>query len=122
MDYLGDYLEGQDENLTPSVNIAENRKRYKIEMGLPGFNRENFQIDLEQDCLIVRGVSEKEDNQVKEEYMHQEFNTESFEKSFRLPQIIDQEKISARFVDGLLEIELPKRENTERGTRQIEVS
>jgi len=122
LDYLGDYLEGQDENLTPSVNIAENRKRYKIEMGLPGFNRENFQIDLEQDCLIVRGVSEKEDNQVKEEYMHQEFNTESFEKSFRLPQIIDQEKISARFVDRLLEIELPKRENTERGTRQIEVS
>ncbi|MBR9999980.1 MAG: Hsp20/alpha crystallin family protein, partial [Cyclobacteriaceae bacterium] len=47
---------------------------------------------------------------VKEEYSRQEFNVQSFKKSFQLPDNIDQNDISAKFVDGLLEIELPKKQ------------
>jgi HSP20 family protein len=120
-DYMGDYLTGKDDRYTPAINIAENEKRYKIEMGLPGFNKDNFQIDIERDCLFVRGVSEKGKSHVKEEYTRQEFNVESFEKTFQLPRHIDQEKISAKFIDGMLEIELPKKDEPEKGSRKIRV-
>lgn len=121
-DYMGDYLAGKDEGFTPAINVAENEKRYKIEMGLPGFNRDDFQIDIEQDCLFVRGEREKGDSYVKDEYTRQEFNVESFEKTFRLPANINQDKISAKFNDGLLEIELPKRGDQQKSGRKITIS
>ena len=121
-DYMGDYLAGQDERFTPAINVAENEKRYKIEMGLPGFNKDDFQIDIEQDCLYIRGVREKGDSYVKDEYTRQEFNVESFEKTFQLPANINQDKISAKFNDGMLVIELPKRGGQKNSGKKITVT
>jgi HSP20 family protein len=121
-DYLDEYLMEQEEEFTPAINIAENDNRYKIEMGLPGFNKDDFSIDLEKDCLIIKGEKEKEKSYVKEEYTRREFRMESFEKSFELPPGIDPDRISAKFEDGLLEVEIPKTENNPKRIKTIKVS
>lgn len=121
-DYLNDYLAGREEEFTPSVNIAENDRRYKIEMGLPGFQKEDFNIDLEIDCLTIHGEKEKKENLIREEYTRQEFNLESFEKSFQLPNNVDEDQITAHFKDGLLEIELPKKKENGNGSKKVKIS
>lgn len=120
--YLNDNLAGREEGFSPSVNIAENNWRYKIEMGLPGFQKHDFKIDLESDCLIIRGEKEDKENYTQEEYTRQEFSLESFEKSFQLPENVDDGHITAHFKDGLLEIELLKRNNTECRSKIIKIS
>jgi len=121
-DYLNDYLAGREEEFTPSVNIAENDQRYKIEMGLPGFQKEDFKIDLENDCLTIRGEKREKESYVREEYTRQEFDRESFEKSFQLPNNVDEDHISAKFKDGLLEVELPKKTDTANRSKKVKIS
>jgi HSP20 family protein len=121
-DYLHDYLAGREDRFTPSVNIAENDQRYKIEMGLPGFRKDDFKIDLEKDNLTIHGEMEKNRNHIREEYTRQEFDMESFEKSFQLPDNVDEEHITAKYIDGLLEIELPKKKNLEHRHRKVKIS
>ena len=119
--YLTDYLAGREEELTPAINIAENEKHFRIEIGLPGFTRDEFSVDLDNNCLTICGEKKAEENMVRDEYTRYEFGMEKFEKRFELPENIDDEKIEAKFKDGLLEIELPKRTPEKQSPKKIKV-
>src|SRR5690606_20344161 len=72
---------------TPAVNIIENLSNFVIELAAPGFSKEDFKIEVEEDTLILSskkesGEEEKEDSQ----FVKREFNYESFERSFKLPE------------------------------------
>ncbi len=121
-DYLGDYLAGRDEEFTPAVNIAENENRYKIELGLPGFEKKDFNIETESGCLTISGKKEREKSYVRDEYTRQEFDYDHFSKKFQLPDNVDEDKISARYENGLLEIEIPKKSPQKSSQKKITVS
>jgi HSP20 family protein len=105
----------------PSVNIAENEQGFEIEMAIPGFKKEDFKINLEQSLLTI-SLDKKEEKEVEgKHYNKREFHFEAFSRSFTLPEIIDGEKISAEYTDGILKVLIAKKEEEKEKIRVIAV-
>ena len=106
---------------TPRVNIKEEHDLYKIEMEAPGISKEFLNLNLEKDLITI---SYKDDNaSARENFTYMEFNYTNFERSFTLPDSVDKEKISAAYSEGILIVNLPKKEEAvDKGPRTIEIS
>lgn len=118
---------GADSNtFSPLVNVVEAEKHFRIELAAPGYQKENFNIDVTKNQLTISAeVKSEEKAESKEEgqekYTRREFRRASFKRSFTLPESIDGENISAVFTDGILNIELPKRKEELKKNRAIEI-
>ena len=95
----------------PSLNIKENKDSFFVEVAAPGFEKSDFKIELNNDLLTVSS-EKKLNNEVKdgERITKQEFSYQSFSRSFTLPELVDEEKISAKYENGILAISIPKKE------------
>ncbi len=94
----------------PKVNIKEGEDGYRLELAVPGMAKEDFQIKLDQDVLSISSEKKEEATEDNKEYRRQEFSYQAFERRFNLPEDVDSEKITANYVNGVLSIEIPKRE------------
>lgn len=94
----------------PAANIKENAKDYSIELAAPGLAKEDFKINLENDVLSVSAEKSTEKEEQKDNYTRQEFQYNSFSRSFRLPESINPDKIDAKYENGLLKLTIPKKE------------
>ena len=107
----------------PSVNITENDKSYKIEVSAPGFEKNDFNIRVEEGMLTVSGEHKTERNEENKSFVRKEFNYGSFSRSFNLVDLIDEEKIDAKYENGILKIELPKNEKAKaKNVKEIKIS
>jgi HSP20 family protein len=108
----------------PSANIKESNDDFEVEVAAPGFNKNDFRIDLNHDLLTVS--SEKEiENETKDgqQFSLREFSYQSFSRSFTLPNSADSEKIGAKYDNGILRITIPKKEEARpKPARQIAIS
>lgn len=97
---------------TPAVNIMETDDGFKVEMAVPGMNKEDFHIDLDKDVLTISAEDkfENEEKDTEGRYTRREFSYSSFNRSFNLPKMIDGDKITATYMDGVLGITIPKKE------------
>lgn len=101
-------MENYNTNL-PAVNIKENEKDFELELAVPGRKKEDFNIEVDNNVLTI-STEMKSENEVKEEnYTRREFGFTSFKRAFTLPDTIDESKIKADYIDGLLRFTLPKR-------------
>ena len=91
----------------PPHNIMETENDFQIEFSVPGSNKKDFEIEVENDNIKI--IKKKEDLDTTNNYSRQEFNYSFFEKSFYLPESIDQSKISSKYDNGILRIFLPKK-------------
>ena len=109
--------------MLPAVNIADKEDSFEIEVAAPGLKKENFQINLNQHTLTI-GYNEEENQEQKvEKYTRREFKFRSFKRSFNLPQIVDFERISASYLDGILHLNLPKKEEAKvKAERSIDIN
>lgn len=109
----------------PAVNIQENEDNFMVAVAAPGKAREDFRIELENDVLTISS-EEKKENETSEKngrFTRKEFSYSNFKRAFSLPETVDSEKISASYNNGVLEINLPKREEAKvQAKRMIEVS
>ena len=103
----------------PSVNISENEHTFEIELAAPGFNKEDFKINLEGQLLTIS--MDRKEVQDEKQYNKREFTYESFSRSFTLPENADGEKISAEYVNGILKVLIPKNEEEKEKVRMIDV-
>ncbi len=97
----------------PGVNILEHDDNFIIELAAPGLKKEDFDIKLDKDQLIVKVVQEETSEEVEKnepKYRRREFNYTSFSRSFHLPQTIDRSAIDATYTNGILSIALNKKE------------
>ena len=96
----------------PAVNIRETAENYVVEMAAPGMKKDDFRIELDGNMLTIN--SEKEDQFEEkdgERYSRKEFSYQSFQRAFQLPkEVVESEKIEARYEDGLLKLLIPKKE------------
>jgi HSP20 family protein len=110
----------------PAVNIYESNDDYKIEVAAPGMKRNDFKVELDNNILTISSQLETNNEQKDQqgEYTRREFSYESFQRSFALPETkVEGEKISAKYVDGILYITVPKREEAKvKPAKQIAVS
>jgi HSP20 family protein len=94
----------------PAVNITEEDKAYTLSFAIPGKSKDDFEVEVEDDLLVVRTTTTHEDSSEGPHYTHREYHYGSFQRSFTLPESVAAGKISARYKDGILNIDLPKRE------------
>jgi HSP20 family protein len=95
----------------PAVNIAEDEKNWHIEVSAAGFKKEDFNIKLENDSLVVSAEHKEEENTNDKKYSRREFRHGSFSRSFRLPKDkVNEEGINASYENGILKLSIPKKE------------
>ena len=104
---------------SPSVDIYEDKDRLIVEAELPGMNREDFELTVENNVLTLRGERKFEKKTDGDNYHRVERSYGSFTRQFTLPQTVTAEGATADFENGVLRVALPKREETK--ARKIEI-
>jgi|TARA_B100001540_G_scaffold21279_1_gene17550 HSP20 family protein len=94
----------------PSVNSVENNDSFEIDLAVPGMKKEDFTIELNDKVLVIS--SETSNTMENDKMRLNEFNFSSFQRSFRVPDSVDQDKIKANYKNGILKIKLPKRKES----------
>jgi HSP20 family protein len=103
----------------PEVNTFETDEAYTLELALPGWDKQDVNLEVDGELLIVSGKQEAED---VPNYRRREFGLTSFEKSFHLPDTIDIDGIVATLERGILAIGLPKVPEVQPKRKAIEVA
>ena len=96
----------------PQVNTREGEFAYHIDVDLPGMNKEDICINIDEKSLTVTGERKYKEELTQEDYYKIETSFGKFERVFTLPEHIDEENIIANSVNGVLEIVIPKLEKT----------
>ena len=100
----------------PAVNVKETETDFNIEVAVPGFQKEDFSITLHENILsiAVEQKTEKNENDDKARFSRREFSYAAFKRSFTLNEdSIDTEKIAAKYENGILLLQIPKKGKTE---------
>jgi len=104
----------------PFVDIVETDKAYELCAELPGLDEKNIEVTLTNCALTIRG-EEKEKEAEDKSYHLQERRFGSFERSFGLPEDVDEDKIQARYKNGVLTVTLPRKAETFKPAKKIDV-
>ncbi len=122
-DLLPRIFDAESRHSLPAVNIIEGRDDYRIEVAAPGLNKEDFKVSLENNVLTVSSEKEEKQEEKDEKVMCREFSYYSFRRSFTLPMTVNSEKIRATHKDGILQVIIPKKEESkEKPSREIKIS
>lgn len=103
------------------VNIIENEQDYQIEVVAPGYEKADFKISVENNLLAIS--ADKKDENILEsgKNIRKEFHLRSFKRTFTIDNKIDAEKISAKYVNGILIVTLQRKEEAKAASKDIEV-
>jgi len=123
-DLMPDLFEDRASMSVPAVNVLEDPDNFKIEVAAPGLEKKDFKIDLDNNVLTISSEKEYKHEEEKDgKYMRREFAYASFKRSFTLPESVDADKIKANYKEGLLYINIPKREEAkQKPPKQISIS
>ena len=108
-------------SFVPSVNTREGKFAYHIEIDLPGMQKEDISVDVNENKLVISGERKIRDEVSEEDYYKIESHYGRFERSFSLPKNIDVENIHAESKDGVLEVVIPKLEKNEDKPKKIKI-
>lgn len=105
------------------VNVKETDKQYEVEVVAPGLKKDDFKIHVQNDQLIISFDHQQESNEEdkNEGWIRKEYRRQSFSRSFTLDDTVDAGKIDARYNDGILLLNLPKKEDRAVVSRTVEV-
>ncbi|SEF47162.1 Hsp20/alpha crystallin family protein [Algoriphagus boritolerans] len=101
-------------NTLPKVNIMENNEAFMVEMAAPGMKKEDFHVELDNDTLIIQSENSFENTDENTSFTRREFSYQSFKRSFYLPNTVEADQIKASYRDGILRLEIPKKEEAKR--------
>ncbi len=105
----------------PAVDIYESKDSFVVKAELPGMKQEDIQITLVENTLTLKGERRHEHEAREEGYTHIERVYGTFQRSFTLPSVVDAGKVRAKYRDGVLEIELPKKEEAKPKEIKVQV-
>jgi HSP20 family protein len=105
----------------PAANISETPEKYHVELAAPGLKKGDFKLSLDRNVLNISVEQRSENNDSQKNYTKREFSYSSFVRSFTLPESADQNSIDATYKDGVLQIDIAKKEEAKFVSRQIEI-
>jgi HSP20 family protein len=105
----------------PAANISETNDEYHIELAAPGLKKDDFKIRVDDQVLSISVEQHKENTESNKNYNKREYSYTSFVRSFTLPEGADDARIAAEYTDGVLNINVPKKEEAKSVSRQIEI-
>ncbi|MFZ2338978.1 MAG: Hsp20/alpha crystallin family protein [Bacteroidales bacterium] len=126
--YLGsifddDFFPVTSRGSNPSVNIREDEKRFILDLAVPGLDRKDMKIDINENLLTISAETKNESEETNDGYRRKEFSYSSFCRSFQIPENVNSDKIEANYKEGILSVMLPKvTEEKNKITRQIKIS
>ncbi len=122
-DFFDDNFFTKKEKNFMKTDIKEKKDKYVIEMDLPGFEKENIKLELNNGYLTITGKQENNIDEEEEKYVHKERFYGECTRSFFVGDNIKEEDINAEFKNGMLKIDIPKKEEQKEisETKQIEI-
>ena len=105
----------------PAVDIIEKDNAYEVTVELPGLDEKNIEVKLVNGSLTIKGEKKEEKEEKKKDYYLHERHFGSFERSFRIPDTVQADKIEAAFKKGVLTVTLPKKPEVVKPEKKIEV-
>jgi HSP20 family protein len=105
----------------PAVNISESQDHFHIELAAPGLKKEDFKLNLDRNQLSISAEQNSESSGREKNYNKREYCYTSFVRSFTLPESADHNQIQAGYTDGVLKIDIAKKEEAKSIVRQIEI-
>jgi len=113
--------EAQGSLFRPNLDITENEKAYTIKVEMPGVSKDDIQVSVDGDSLIVRGEKREERVEEEEHYHYSERSYGSFQRVLALPGDADPDDLTAGFRDGILTITIGRKSNGGSGSRTITI-
>jgi HSP20 family protein len=106
----------------PAVDVCERENEYEISAELPGMDASNVEVKLSDGVLTIKGEKEEQKEEKQKDYHISERRFGSFQRSFELPEGIEEDKIQANFEKGVLTIKLPKGAEAQKPEKKIAIS
>lgn len=98
----------------PAVNVLENGDHYTISLAAPGLKKEDFNIRIDGNILTISSEKEEKKESKDERFTRKEYSYSSFSRSFNIPDDVKQDKIDAHYDNGVLHIQLPRKEENKK--------
>lgn len=105
----------------PAVDLTEDDKAYKVTAELPGIDEKDIDVTVSGGMLVIKGEKKQEKEEKDKNYYLSERSYGSFQRSFTLPEGVDEDKIAANFAKGVLTVTLPKSADAQKAQKKIEV-
>jgi HSP20 family protein len=107
----------------PAVNLKESDQNYHVEVAAPGLKKDALKIEVDHHVLTISSETKKESEQKEgNKVMRREFSYSAFSRSFTLPDNADDKNISAAYTDGIIKIDIPKKQaSAPTGKKTIEI-
>lgn len=121
---LADDFFNREQRFVPAVNIRETEQAFVVELAAPGRKREDFKVEIHDKVLTITSENkqQKEEKDAQGKYTRREFGYQRFQRSFTLPELIAEESIKAQYEAGVLQIEIPKKEEArQKSPRLIDI-
>lgn len=118
---LSNFIGSDSVSQQPGVNILETPAEFRLEVAAPGFDKQNFQVNVEDNHLIISANRETNAEQRTERFMRREFQYTSFKRSFNLPDNVNQEAVAAVYQNGVLYVTLPKKSEEKPAVKTIQI-
>jgi HSP20 family protein len=108
----------------PAVNISEDDDNFEVEVAAPGLKKEDFTVDLDHNLITISAEKKEEKEETDDKKVtRREFSYSSFKRSFNLPETVEANDIKASYSDGVLKLNLPKKEESKKQPpKRIEIS
>lgn len=107
----------------PAVNVSEDNDKFCVELSAPGFNKEDFRVESDNKVLLISAEHKTENEDKTKTYTRKEFSYGSFRRTFSLPETVNDEKIDAKYENGILKITLPKKDEAKvKPAKEIKIS
>ena len=107
--------------LTPTVDIYEEKGDVVVKAELPGINKEDLDVTVSEDTITIAGEKKKEEEVKKSDYYRWECSYGSCHRTFTIPAEVQTDKIKTKFKNGILEIRLPKTEESKKKEKKIKI-
>ena len=113
-DFFNDFTkENTLDRFDPQVDIIEHKKYYELNLALPGFNKEDINIEIKEGYLTIKGERKYEKKEEEAKYHRTEIGYGTFTRSFHLPEGVDHEEINAKHKNGILQVKVNKIEKND---------
>lgn len=107
----------------PAVNIREEERKFVLDLAIPGIEKKDLKIDINEDVLTISSETRDEKAENSDGYKRKEFSYTSFCRSFQIPENVSKDSIEANYKDGVLTVTLPKfEEEKSKVSRQVKIS
>lgn len=108
------------EGKMPSVDIINRDREIVIKAEMPGVDKKDLDISVTRNTVSIKGSTRREEKEERDDYYRSELSSGTYARTLSLPAEINEDKVKAKYKDGVLELTLPKLEETKRQTIKVE--